>query len=319
MGLAIRIGTRESELALWQAQQVWNYFQKMGRPAELVPIKSQGDIDLHTPLYEMGIQGVFTKSLDSALLQKRIDLAVHSLKDVPTSLPLGLTLAAVLERGSALDVLVYKGGQPFLESLGYVDGNWETSVAHFVARIATSSMRRKAQWLNRFPGHQIPNLRGNINNRLENLQAQEWDGAIFAQAGLDRIGLRPENCVLLDWMLPAPAQGAIAVVCREDDAHLFEACRTFNDLNTEQCVLQERAFLRGFRGGCSAPVAAWATILNGRMYFKGNLLSVDGREKTVVELDAPLEQAAQIGANAASQLLETGEDLLKKYRPTPWP
>jgi hydroxymethylbilane synthase len=191
----IRIGTRESQLAVWQATQVKDLLAEHNYPAELVYIKSEGDIDLKTPLYEMGVQGIFTRSLDAALLNERIDVAVHSMKDVPTQLPNGLIQAAVLPRGPVEDLLVFKSNADFLNN------------KNDAATIATSSLRRKAQWLNRYPRHRIENLRGNVNTRLNKLQAKDWDAAIFAQAGLERIGLRPPNSMTIDWMLPAPAQG----------------------------------------------------------------------------------------------------------------
>ncbi|HJT75067.1 MAG TPA: hydroxymethylbilane synthase, partial [Chitinophaga sp.] len=186
MNKEIRIGTRESQLALWQANKVKDLLEAQGYTTTLVPIKSEGDIDLVTPLYEIGVQGIFTKSLDLALLNNRIDIAVHSLKDVPTQLPKGIIQAAVLERGPVKDLLVYKKDTSFLEQEGYI------------ANIATSSVRRKAQWLRRFPRHQIHNLRGNVNTRLQKLAAENWDGAIFAAAGLERINVRPPQSVELD-------------------------------------------------------------------------------------------------------------------------
>ncbi|HTD93923.1 MAG TPA: hydroxymethylbilane synthase, partial [Chitinophagaceae bacterium] len=200
----IRIGTRESQLAVWQATRVSELLSHQGHHSELVYIKSEGDTDLVTPLYEMGVQGIFTKSLDIALLQGRIDLAVHSMKDVPVVLPLGLVQVAVLKRGSYKDILVTRPDRSTKDSADPL-------------RIATSSIRRKAQWLNRYPGSQIENLRGNVNTRLKKLAESDWDGAIFAAAGLERIGLRPDNSTDLDWMLPAPAQGAIMVVGRMED------------------------------------------------------------------------------------------------------
>ena len=195
MNKVIRIGTRESQLAVWQATQVKDLLTKHGFSAELVYIKSEGDIDLKTPLYEMGVQGIFTRSLDIALLNERIDIAVHSLKDVPTQLPNGIITAAVLERASYKDLLVYKNG----------DGNSRFTIGDSQMTIATSSIRRKAQWLNRYPNHTIENLRGNVNTRLQKLADSHWNGAIFAAAGLERIEKRPEQSIELDWMLPAPA------------------------------------------------------------------------------------------------------------------
>src|ERR1700749_1032869 len=171
MGKLIRIGTRESQLAVWQATQVQHLLQQHHFQSELVYIKSEGDIDLHTALYEMGVQGIFTRSLDIALLNNTIDIAVHSMKDVPTQLSRGVMQAAVLKRGPVHDLLVYKGDTEFLL---HKDST---------AQIATSSIRRKAQWLHRYPNHQIHNLRGNVNTRLRKLSEESWQGAIFAQAG----------------------------------------------------------------------------------------------------------------------------------------
>src|SRR4030095_14454511 len=193
----IRIGTRESQLAVWQAEQVKSLLGQHGLASALVYIKSEGDIDLKTPLYEMGVQGVFTRALDIALLNDKIDIAVHSMKDVPTQLANGVVQAAILKRASYKDLFVYKNSISFLNDFD------STAV------IATSSIRRKAQWLNRYPNHAIENLRGNVNTRLKKVSERNWNGAVFAAAGLERINLRPSNSIELDWMLPAPAQGAI--------------------------------------------------------------------------------------------------------------
>ena len=168
----IKIGTRESQLAVWQARLVQNLLQENGTASELVYIKSEGDIDTITPLYELGVQGIFTKTLDAALLSHRIDIAVHSMKDVPTMPAEGIKQAAVLERASFKDILVYKNDPSFLED------------KNSVATIATSSIRRKAQWLHRYPNHLIENLRGNVNTRLRKVSEHNWNGAIFAAAGL---------------------------------------------------------------------------------------------------------------------------------------
>jgi hydroxymethylbilane synthase len=290
----IRIGTRESQLAVWQATQVKGLLEKEGLTAELVYIKSEGDIDVKTPLYEMGVQGVFTRSLDIALLNNRIDIAVHSMKDVPTALPEGILSAAVLKRGPVRDLLVYKQDLDFLG---------RTTPP---AQIATSSIRRKAQWLHKYPTHQIHNLRGNVNTRLRKLSEENWDAAIFAQAGLERIHLRPEKSIVLDWMLPAPAQGAILVACRMDDEVSFAACQPMNDPETALCTKIERDFLRTLLGGCSTPISALAEVEEGDVYFAGELLSPDGRRKVTVEKILPMELAEGLGRHAAEDLLETG-------------
>lgn len=291
MNHSIRIGTRESQLALWQARAVQDLLARNGFAAELVLIKSEGDTDLQTPLYAMGVQGVFTRSLDIALLHHNIDIAVHSMKDVPVQLPKGILQAAVLERASHKDLLVYREDKRFLEDV------------HSTGIIATSSIRRKAQWQNRYPDHRIDNLRGNVNTRLAKLAASNWNGAIFAAAGLERIGLRPENSVELDWMLPAPAQGAIMVVCREDDYTNVDACALFNDAATARCVKIERDFLRTLMGGCSTPISALAEEENGTIHFRGNIVSPDGKVKLQTAVRRDIANSASLGVEAANELL----------------
>ena len=302
MRTPIRIGTRESQLAVWQATQVKELLEKEGFTSELVFIKSEGDIDLKTPLYEMGVQGVFTRSLDIALLNHKIDLAVHSMKDVPTQLPEGIKQAAVLKRGPVRDLLVYKHDLNFLS-------------ADAPANIATSSIRRKAQWLHKYPNHQLHNLRGNVNTRLRKLAEENWDGAIFAQAGLERINVRPEKSIVLNWMLPAPAQGAILIACRTDDEVSFSCCQPLNDEETAMCTKIERDFLRTLLGGCSTPISALAEVEEGDVYFIGELLSPDGRQKVAVEKILPVERSAGLGRDAAEELLENGgRDIAERIR-----
>jgi hydroxymethylbilane synthase len=294
MDNCIKIGTRESQLAIWQATQVQQLLLQNNFLSQLVYIKSEGDIDLQTPLYEMGVQGIFTKSLDIALLNGTIDIAVHSLKDVPTQLAKGIAQAAVLLRGPVNDLLIYKNEEA-LKKNGH---------APFI--VATSSTRRKAQWLNKFPLHQICNLRGNVNTRLKKLQEENWDAAIFAQAGLERINLRPKNSIVLDWMLPAAAQGTIMLACRAKDDFCLQACTALNDANTALCTKVERDFLRALQGGCSTPIGALATINGDTLIFKGNILSIDGKDKATIEKTIPLKEAIDFGKIAAGYLLQNG-------------
>ncbi|MDI3318658.1 hydroxymethylbilane synthase [Pinibacter soli] len=304
MQRTLRIGTRESQLAVWQATQVQQLLQQNGYTAELVYIKSEGDIDLQTPLYAMGVQGVFTRSLDIALLGKKIDIAVHSMKDVPTQLPEGIVQSAVLKRASYKDLLVHKG-----------DFDTKISDPQSQILIATSSIRRKAQWLHRYPTHTIENLRGNVNTRLQKVADSNWTGAIFAAAGLERINLRPENSFELDWMLPAPAQGAIMVVCRNNDKESWEACRNFNDEDAALCVKIERDFLKTLMGGCSTPISALAQIENGKVVFKGNIVATDGSAKVEVEKQATVDSAADLGVTAAEEILKNGAaDIVAKMK-----
>ncbi|MEP7279286.1 MAG: hydroxymethylbilane synthase [Bacteroidota bacterium] len=294
MNNKIRIGTRESQLAVWQATAVQQLLAGNGFASELVYIKSEGDIDLATPLYEIGVQGIFTRSLDIALLTNKIDIAVHSMKDVPVQPASGIAQAAVLKRASFKDLLVYR------QDISFLDEPNATAV------IATSSIRRKAQWLHRYPHHTIENLRGNVNTRLQKVKDNSWQGAIFAAAGLERIALRPSNCRELDWMLPAPAQGAIMVVCREDDAFCATACMRFNDTATALCTAIERDFLKTLLGGCSTPISALAELQGDSVLFKGNIVSPDGTKKIETSLTARVGGAEGLGRRAADDILQKG-------------
>ena len=310
MNKIIRIGTRESQLAVWQATLVQQLLAKNNISSELVFIKSEGDVDLQTPLYEIGIQGIFTRSLDIALINKKIDIAVHSMKDVPTQLAKGIVQSAVLPRASYKDIFVFKGELSSIdEQLGYINGEWsmvnQTSPTtnHSPLTIATSSIRRMAQWLNRYPNHSIENLRGNVNTRLRKVQENDWNGAIFAAAGLERINLRPKNSIELDWMLPAPAQGAIMIVCREADDFCLQACEPLNDTDTATCVKIERDFLRTLLGGCSTPISALAEIKDNNIYFRGNILTPGGNEKVDIKKILNLQQANDAGKILAEEIL----------------
>ncbi|MBC7889295.1 MAG: hydroxymethylbilane synthase [Ferruginibacter sp.] len=316
MGKLMRIGTRESQLAVWQATLVQQLLAKNNYSSELVFIKSEGDMDLQTPLYQMGVKGIFTKSLDIALLANKIDIAVHSMKDVPTQLAKGIIQSAVLERASHKDILVYKGDQDFVNAqLAIINNDAPITGSSFTLHpspftIATSSIRRKAQWLNRYPGHAVENLRGNVNTRLRKVQEQNWNGAIFAAAGLERIQMRPENAVDLDWMLPAPAQGAIMVVCRDDDRFSLDACQYFNHTETAICTRIERDFLSSLLGGCSTPISALAQVKGAQLLFKGNILSVDGKDKVEIEKTIDLDESLHLGNTAATEILNKGGNII---------
>lgn len=298
----IKIGTRESQLAVWQATHVQELLEQKGFESELIYIKSEGDIDIVTPLYELGVQGIFTKTLDAALLNNRIDIAVHSMKDVPTQLAAGLSVAAILERASYKDILVFKGERKNIESELNL---FTTHDSPFT--IATGSVRRKAQWLKRYPNHRVENLRGNVNTRLRKIEENNWNGGIFAAAGLERIHLRPENSIDLDWMLPAPAQGAIAIACRENDEIVFNACQLVNDEFTEICTKAERDFLRALSGGCSTPISALAVIKNDTIIFKGNICSVGGKELFEIKKVGAIDKNNKLGETAGKELLENQE------------
>ena len=291
MSKIIKIGTRDSELALWQAHTVQQKLHDLGFQTEIVAVKSTGDIILDKPLYELGITGIFTKTLDIAMLKGEVDIAVHSMKDVPTALPKGIVQAAVLERASTLDILVHKGDLSFLENTG---------------TIASGSLRRKAQWLNKFPSHEVEDLRGNVNTRLQKLKDNSWNGAIFAAAGLERINLKPESYINLDWMIPAPAQGAMVVVAMENDEFTLEALQQLNHRETEICTYIERQFLKTLEGGCTAPIGALATIENEWISFSGVLFSLDGSQKRVIEKTINRSLYENFGELCATEIFQNG-------------
>lgn len=294
MNSTVRIGTRDSQLATWQAEFVRDKLRKQNISAELVYVKSEGDIDLTTPLTEMGGKGVFTKALDDALLEDRIDLAVHSFKDLPTENPLPLKVSAILEREDPRDTLVAPHGISFLD-----DPDIE-------AVIATSSNRRRAQWLHRYPNHKITNIRGNVNTRLKKVHDNNWQGAIFAAAGLHRIGLESHISQYLDWMVPAPAQGAMAIMIRDDDPEMHKITSPLNHSETAICTIAEREVLNEMEGGCSAPLGAFAEIQNGQIHLYAAALTLDGSLQYDIELTEPVSGAAGLGRRAGRELLEKG-------------
>jgi hydroxymethylbilane synthase len=304
MTKTIRIGTRDSELALWQANTVAKKLNDLGYKTEIIAVKSQGDIILDKPLYELGITGIFTKTLDIAMINGQVDIAVHSMKDVPTALPIGIVQAAVLERANTLDILVHKGNLDFLNGKG---------------TIATGSLRRQAQWWNKYPNHTVVDLRGNVNTRMQKLQESNWDGAVFAAAGLERINLKPSDFINLDWMIPAPAQGAMLVVAMAKDEFTKEALSQLNHIETEICTHIERQFLKTLEGGCTAPIGALAKYneKEDTIEFQGVLFSIDGKEKIEIEKTVPIKQWKKLGYESAQWILENnGAILMKKIKET---
>ncbi|GGG35887.1 hydroxymethylbilane synthase [Bizionia arctica] len=294
MSKIIRIGTRDSQLALWQAKTVQNLLKKLGHKTVLVPVKSTGDLVLDRPLHELGITGVFTRTLDISMLNNDIDIAVHSLKDVPTVLPIGIVQAAVIKRGNIKDTLVFKNNEEFLSNKDAI--------------IATGSLRRRAQWLNRYPTHTVVGLRGNVNLRLQKLEeSEDWNGAIFAAAGLGRLDLTPEDAINLDWMVPAPAQGAIMVTALAEDEEIRAICAEINHEETEICTTIERKFLNLLEGGCTAPIGAIAYIKNEEeVVFKGVLLSPDGSRKIEVTRTEKLGGHHNIAQFCSNYIIERG-------------
>lgn len=262
----IRIGSRDSALAQWQAKEVQSLLQNLGYETEIIWIKSQGDMVQDKPLHTLGTVGVFTKALDDALLADRIDIAVHSCKDLPSRLHPELTTLAYLEREDARDVLVSNHQIDFLDDLD------------FSGTIATGSVRRKAQILARFPKANVVGLRGNVPTRLEKLKNSDWQGAVFAYAGLKRLGTEPKYYAFLDFMVPAPAQGVVAVVGKNNNSELAEACEAINHVDTQQTTVIERDFLRLMEGGCISPIGARALLNeNENLQLAISILSPNGQ------------------------------------------
>ena len=264
----IKIGTRESKLAIWQANYAKTKLESLGLNCELIKIKSEGDVNQITPLYDFGVSGIFTKSLDQSLLNNTTDIAVHSFKDVPINLAKGLSVHCVFERASSKDILVFKEKN--------IDFNKDLT-------IATSSIRRKTQWKNKYPNHKIVSLRGNVGSRITKLEKNDWDGAIFAKAGLDRLSIYPENKIILDWMIPSAAQGAIAIASRTNENELNNLLKSISCSSTFHCVSQERQFLKLMNGGCSVPISAFTKIEGDKLVFKASISSMDSKNIIKVE------------------------------------
>lgn len=297
----LRIGTRRSALAMHQSLAVQEALRQTGTESTLVEIDAEGDQDAVTPLYEMGIQGVFTRSLDQALLNNRIDIAVHSLKDVPTRLAHGLVHCGTMERESAFDCLVLhpSNGKP----------DYERPMT-----VATSSLRRKLQWAYRYPLHGSENLRGNIHTRLGKLDASDWSGILMAHAALIRLGITSHQFEPLTWMVPAPAQGAVGIVCRGDDVPAQALCCKISHTPTETCVRAERTFMAALHGGCAMPIAAHACFDGEVMRFEGNVVSYDGREMCTVREEFVPGMFEHAGRQAAEKILASGaRDIINTY------
>jgi hydroxymethylbilane synthase len=301
----IRIGTRGSRLALWQANHVAELLRPLVAPrsVELVEIRTTGDLVRDASLAQIGGQGVFTKEIQQAVLDGRVDVAVHSLKDLPTQPVAGITLAAVPERGADSDVLISRGRQRFDD---LPQG----------ARLATGSSRRRAQILFRRPDLAVEDLRGNVETRLRKLEELNFDAIVLAQAGLERLGLQSRITERLDsWMLPAVGQGAIGVEVRANDAAMLETLRQLNHIPSWQAVIAERAFLRGLGGGCLMPIAARGVVKGESLSLIGAVFHPQGERRVQGEITGPTVQAETLGEELARRLLGEGaRELLGSLR-----
>lgn len=298
----VRLGTRGSDLARWQTEHVARRLMEAWPDlrTEIIVLSTRGDRVLDTPLPQLGGKGAFTAELEAALTERRIDLAVHSLKDLPTDETPDLAIGAILARGHPGDVLVTRSGARLAEL--------PTGAA-----IGTSSRRRAAQLLHRRPGLHMLDVRGNVDTRLRKALDPDgpYDGVVFARAGLERLDLLDPAWEQLDFdvMLPAPGQGALAVQCRAEEAVLVLLAR-LDDPETRPCVTAERAFLAGLGGGCSVPVAAYAQLSDGRLHLHGRVVAVDGGEQVDVTDSGETDQAYALGARLALQAVALGADRL---------
>jgi hydroxymethylbilane synthase len=293
----LRLGTRGSQLALWQANHIAGRLRPVvePRPVELVIIETHGDQVQDRPLSQLGGFGVFTKAIQEALLEKRIDVAVHSLKDLPTLPVQGLKLAAVPPRGPNGDAFVSLRHARFADlPAGAVVG--------------TSSLRRRAQLLNERPDLTLIDLRGNVETRLRKLQEQDLDAIILAEAGLLRLGLGRHITEVLDpkWMLPAVGQGAIGLECREDDEETQNLVEAVTDPATWSAVLAERTMLYALGGGCLVPIGAWSQVANGMLTLRGTVLSPDGKRRIVGTQRGVSDKPLGVGNELAAELLLAG-------------
>ncbi|MGE4512903.1 MAG: hydroxymethylbilane synthase [Chryseobacterium sp.] len=288
---SIRIGTRNSALALWQAREVARHLQNNNYLTEIVPIVSSGDKNLLQPLYSLGITGVFTRDLDIALLNDEIDIAVHSLKDVPTNLPENLEIVAYLERDYPQDVLIRKESAKHKE--------------FHELKLATSSLRRRAFWLKNFPDAEFSDIRGNIQTRLKKLEEGDFDATILSLAGLKRMKMDIDY-EMIPFMIPAPSQGVIAVAGHSEKKEINEILSSINHDRTQICVEMERNFLNTLEGGCTAPIGAFAEIFEDQIRFKAALCSLDGKNCIATDENFIYNEEENFGEKFAKAVLENG-------------
>lgn len=295
----LRLGTRGSTLARWQAEWVAQQLRAHGHVVELVEITTRGDWEQGSPIGTVGATGVFTKEIQRALLAGEIDLAVHSMKDLPTEPVEGLALAAVPPRESAADALV---------------ASVATSVQELPkqARVGTGSLRRQAQLRHVRPDLRVEDIRGNVDTRLRKLGEGQFDAIVLAEAGLRRLGLaeRITRVLPFDVMLPAVGQGALAIECRADDDATLAAVKPIEDAKTRMAVTAERALLAHLRGGCMAPVGAWGRVTGGTVQLTAVVLSGDGSRRILSAGSAMLDAAVTLGCAVADQLIAQGADKL---------
>lgn len=292
----LRIGTRGSLLAKWQAEFVRKQlFAGAGVEAEIVIIKTQGDKLQMSPLSQIGGKGIFVKELEEALLEEKIDLAVHSVKDVPTDTPSRLMFPAVCRREDVRDCLVGANGATL-------------ATLRQGARIGTGSLRRQAQLRHIRPDLDVRDLRGNVDTRLRKVESGEYEAVMLAKAGLDRLGwnARITETMAPETFLPAVGQGAVAVECRLRDTEAAEMVAGLDDAETRTAIIAERSLLAALHGGCQVPLGAWARIERGELVMEACVCSVDGLQYVKQRATSAPEQAAELGGQMANLLVEAG-------------
>ena len=293
---ALRIGTRGSALALWQARSIARaLLEATSVEPEIVIIKTSGDKFQQTSFSQIGAKGVFIKELEDALLEGRIDLAVHSMKDVPTEMPAGLTIAAIGKREDVRDALVSSPGA----TLAALPQN---------ARVGTSSLRRQSQLLYTRRDLRMLELRGNVDTRIEKLKRGDYDAIVLAKAGLDRLGLSGNISQVLpqDVSLPAAGQGAIGIETRKEDTETLRVVTRLEDAETRSAVTAERSALAGLGGGCQLPIGAWGRVEHGRLFLDVVVLSPDGTQRMWQKDSGLPEEAEAIGRRVAQKLRDSG-------------
>lgn len=314
----LRIATRGSRLALWQAERTRDILRSLqdSLEIEIVPIKSQGDEWQTQRIQDLGTVGIFTREIENALLDGRADVAVHSLKDLPTESPPELTLAALLPRDDPRDALIARSLVGFEDE----ESRAVMSALPRSARIGTSSLRRRAQLLRLRPDLDVVDLRGNVPTRLAKVEEGEIDGIMLSSSGLDRLDLHPPGCVRLDpqIMLPAPAQGTIAVQVRADDADTGDLLRPVDDHATRLTTTTERLLLHALHGGCRVPLGALARLEAETLHLQARLLAVDGTRTLASTRSGPAKDPEALAAAVAEELLSQGaEEILASLRNDP--
>lgn len=306
MNEPIIIGTRGSALALWQAEFVKHQLEKRFSSADirLKIIKTTGDKILDSPLSHIGDKGLFTKEIEHALLTHTIDIAVHSLKDLPTRTPDGLVIAAVTKREDVRDILISK--------------KWK-SVEELPddAVVATGSLRRKSQLLHLNPHLRIVDIRGSVPSRMKKFDESAWDGIILAYAGIKRLGLghRVAQIIPTEIILPAVGQGALGIEIRENDTRTLNAVRSLNHASTYHCTIAERSLLRTLEGGCQIPIGAYAQVKNQKIILNAVVGTIDGTLLLDARGSSALSRAEKLGQRIGRKLLENGaKEILEEIR-----